>query len=139
MIAQSAFGLEVGEWAIIIGAIVFTLDVAGLSRSSRTVRRENADMRERSATLEGETKTKDQKILALERERDELKAHNVDALFLVMREHDERMAKVALGMTENLASLQAEMTTHEEQAALRHGRSLALLEQMTEALREVAR
>lgn len=134
-LAQSAFGLEVAEWAIIIGAIFFAFEVSGLSRSSRTLRPENADLRERNATLEGETKARAEKLVALERERDDLKTRQVDALLIVMRDHDERMSRAATGMTESLVGLAAEIASHEERAATRHGKTLALLEEMTVSLK----
>jgi len=66
VVAAIAFGLDVAEWAIVVAAVIFSLDVLGVSRSARTIRRQNADFRERNATLEGELKTRDERISALE-------------------------------------------------------------------------
>ena len=135
MVADTtAFGIGLAEWAIIIAAIIFTLDVLGISRSSRTIRRENADLKERNQTLEIEVRDLQGKVSVLEKQVEELKAHNVEALFAAFREHDERMSVAATALTSSLTKLADEIGNHEERADGRHKATLTVLNAMTEKL-----
>lgn len=132
-----AFGVSYSEWAIIALAIIFTLDVLGISRSGRTARRQNADLRERNATLEGEVGQRDERIDSmqmqindLKRQLDELKSRNVDALFSAFRDHDERMVKAALELTDNLAALADGIASHEAQAQVHHSAMMHVIERI---------
>lgn len=52
MISAQAFGFELSEWVVIVGAAWFVLDTAGIGRGSRLVRRENREYKERNEMLE---------------------------------------------------------------------------------------
>jgi uncharacterized protein YlxW (UPF0749 family) len=116
----TAFGLGFAEWAIIAAALIFSLDVLGISRSGRTARRQNADLRERNATLEGEVRILEEKLTSLERQVEDLKSRSVDALLAMMREHDIRMTEAADSLSAVLGLLKQSITQHEDQAAVRH-------------------
>lgn len=64
MIAATAFGLDVAEWALVGLALIFVLDTAGISRSGRTARRQNTDLRERNTMLEQENQRVDSELAA---------------------------------------------------------------------------
>jgi chromosome segregation ATPase len=131
--AVTAFDIGLAEWAIIVAAIIFAFDVLGLSRSGRTVRRQNADLRERNATLEGEVKTLEGKVANLEREVGELKRHSVDALLSEFRDHDQRMSAAATGLTENLNLLATNIARHEDQAQARHQAMMEVMKSLVRA------
>lgn len=135
LVAAQAFGLELTEWVLIAALIAGILEVAGLSRSSRTLRKENADLRERNATLESEDRLREQRLRALELANEELKAKSVDALFLAFRDHDERMNTANGGMISALSNLAQGIAQHEDQAIERHEAMLSALAGIVQVLK----
>lgn len=80
MIAAAAFGLEIAEWVVIVGGMFAVAELLGLSRSGRTIRRENADLRERNATLEGDVKRLSDELVRLSALVDDLKRRDQAAV-----------------------------------------------------------
>lgn len=141
MLAADAFGLQLTEWALIVGAVFFVAEMSGISRSGRTARKDNADLRERVATLEGENKTLEEKdaskqrqIEELQKQVDDLKERNVDALWTAYREHDTRVTEGHAQLGANMARLADSIALHEEQAQGRHGAMLAIMERIADTV-----
>lgn len=65
-VASVAFGLELTEWFVILGGVYALAELAGLSRSSRTIRRQNTDVLERNKMLEGEVERLKARVQQLE-------------------------------------------------------------------------
>lgn len=138
-LAADAFGLEITEWALLITGVFVAAEITGFSRSGRTARRDNSDLRERNATLEGEVKALEEKAVSAQRQIDELtkqvdelKARNVDALWAAYREHDVRVTEGHQALGETMTRLSESITLHEEQAQGRHGAMLVILERIAE-------
>lgn len=131
---MTPFGLGIAEWAVIGAFIVFSLEVMGISRSARTIRRENADLKERNITLESEVRELAERNKTLLQQVSELKERSVDALFSAFKEHDERMSAAAGGLTIALNQLAAEIEAHEDRAQRRHMATLEVLERMVAKL-----
>ena len=129
--ATTIFGLEIAEWGLVALAVAFVFEVAGVSRSSRTIRRQNADLRERNAQLEGEVKALQEKTVSLERQIEDLKLRSVDALMTIMRDHDDRMSSAASQLGATLDRVAATIAGHEERATVRH-------QEMVKALNSIA-
>ena len=131
------FGLELVEWAFLAGAVLFGLEVAGLSRSGRTARRQNADLRERNALLETELTELKHQIGVCRQEIERLKSRSVDALYTAFTEHTAEDKATFTEMSQTLIRLGVEMSAHEQRAAERHTKTLVLLESMTTRLEQM--
>lgn len=126
------FGFTLAELGVIALAVVFAAEVAGFSRSTRTVRAQNADLRERNATLEGEVKAMKLKIGELETQVNLLKMRSVDALMEMQLDHDRRMTSLVEGQTSLLDHAAGAITSHEDRAVERHDRMLAALTKLVQ-------
>lgn len=118
ILASVAFGLELTEWLVIGGACYGIAELAGLSRSARTIRRENADLRHANQTLEKEVAKLDAEVKRLDSEVKRLEASDQKAVLAAITAHDEAMARFA----ETLAGRADE---HERQAQTRRGEQKA--------------
>lgn len=142
----AAIGLSLSD-AIILAAVLgagfkVLADYRGWTRSPALVRQENADLRERNATLDSEVKRLDgadrekaSQIAALEARVQELLKRDQAAVLEAIAAHDFSM--VALG--EALASRAEE---HERQAQARraqqrteHGEAMGVWKQMREIMK----
>lgn len=121
----ASLGLNFTDAAIIVGVSVFVLtklaEMRGWLPSSALIRQENADLRERNATLEQEVhrlseadRDKGNKLAALEALVHELKQRDQAAVLTAIAAHDASMVKLG----ETLASLSQ---THEQRAEQRAG------------------
>lgn len=82
-------------FAVVAGALKVLADARGWTRSPALVRQENADLRERNATLEAEMKrldesdrAKGERIAALEAMVDELKKRDQGAVLNALHQHE---------------------------------------------------
>lgn len=124
MLAAEAFGISVTEWALIAGAVFFVLDFLGMSKSGRTVRRQNADLRERNVTLEAESKAhevavqaRDERIHVLE-----LKVEALERELGDVKQRDQAAVLVAI-------------ESHERNAGTRHERMVSVLTEIRDAVK----
>lgn len=124
MIGAVAFGLDLAEWALVGLALIFVLDTAGISRSGRTARRQNADLRERNTMLEQENQRVDSELAA----------------------RDARIAQLDLRITEletelsdvkrrDQGAVLTAIEVHEVHAGERHERTLGVLTEIRDAVK----
>lgn len=93
--------------AVVVAALKVLADYRGWTRSPALVRQENADLRERNATLEAEVKRLDQAdrekaeaIARLEAQVDELRARDQAAVLDAISNHDAAMARLGQALVE---------------------------------------
>lgn len=93
--------------AVVVAGLKVLADYRGWTRSPALVRQENADLRERNATLESEVKRLDradrekaEAIARLEAQVEELRARDQAAVLEAIANHDASMIKLG----ENLAA-----------------------------------
>lgn len=95
IVASVAFGLELTEWLVIGGACYGIAELAGLSRSARTIRRENADLRHANQTLEKEVAKLDSEVKRLDSEVKRLEASDQKAVLAAISAHDTTVSALA--------------------------------------------
>lgn len=110
-----ALDLSFTDGAILIGVVLFGLtkvsELRGWTRSPALVRQENADLRERNASLEAEVRRlsdadreKGEKIAALEALVSELKERDQAAVLTSIARHDEGMVRLGEALTGAMAA-----------------------------------
>ena len=116
--------------AVVLAGVKVLADYRGWTRSPALVRQENADLRERNATLEADVKRLDaadrekaQQIAVLESQIADLKKQDQAAVLAAIAAHDQSVAAMAIEGRSATDSLQALMKQHETNAASRHERS----------------
>lgn len=120
MTAVQAFGLEFAEWGLIVLGVYFALDVMGLSRGSRTIRRQNHDLKARNDQLENDH-VSDRALIGELREK-------VAVLETQVAELQARDQGAVLNL----------VLQHEHGAIERHTKTLAVLVEIRDTLRERA-
>ena len=105
----ASLGLSLSD-AIILAAVLAAgfkvlADYRGWTRSPALVRQENADLRERNATLEAEVnrldrldRSKGERIAALEAQVEELQKRDQAAVLEAITKHDESMVRLGEAM-----------------------------------------
>ena len=105
----AALGLSLSDGIILVAVLGAGLkvlaDYRGWTRSPALVRQENADLRERNATLAAEverlseeTKAQGQEIAKLQREVDLLRERDQAAVLEAISKHDQSMVKLGEAM-----------------------------------------
>lgn len=135
---MAALDLSLTDAAILIGVVIFALtkvsELRGWTRSPALVRQENADLRERNATLESEVKQL--------RESDRAKGERIAALEAQVKElqkRDQAAVLDAIARQEDAVSRFFEKSlelarTHETAAAARTERTIGVLTGIYERL-----
>lgn len=92
--------------AVVVAGLKVLADYRGWTRSPALVRQENADLRERNATLESEVKRLDiadrekaEAIARLEAQVEELRSRDQAAVLKAISNHDASMVKLGEAMT----------------------------------------
>lgn len=114
----AALDISLTDAAILIGVVVFALtklaELRGWTRSPALVRQENADLRERNATLEAEVRRLDEsdrdkakQIAALEARVEELQKRDQAAVLEAISNHDSSMVLMGRAITESITAHEA--------------------------------
>ena len=109
---EAVHDLSFADWAILVavaGYIVTRVaEARGWMTSTGIVRRENADLRERNATLEGEVRRLDEadrakaeRIAALEARLADLETRDQAAVLAAIAKHDESMVTLGRSLSEH--------------------------------------
>lgn len=120
----TAFGLTLFEWGVLAGLALGAAEVLGVSRSGRTARKENVDLRDRNATLEQEAKRMDAELASRDARiaRLELRTAELESELSEVKRRDQGAVLTAI-------------EGHEAHAGERHERMIGVLAEIRDAVK----
>lgn len=127
--------------AVILASIKWVADYRGWTRSPALVRQENADLRERNATLQAEVTRLDaadrenrERIAALEAQVSELQSRDQRAVLDAIAAHEESVAAMWRDNRSYSERHEQAAESRNQQAADRHRESVAVLRDIRDNL-----
>lgn len=120
----AAFGITLIEWGLILGLLFGAAEIAGLSRSGRTARKDNVDLRERNSTLEAENQRVDTELASRDAKiaRLDLRITELEAELSEVKRRDQGAVLEAIA-------------SHEANAGVRHERMIDVLGEIRDAVK----
>lgn len=135
MVAELGLSLSDGLIiaAIVAAAVKVIADQRGWTRSTALVRQENADLRERNATLEADVKRLDQadrqkaeRIAVLEAKLVELETRDQKAVLEAIATHDLSMVRLGESLTKASLDHERNAQARSAEAGVRHDEAIRL-------------
>lgn len=130
--------------AVLAGALKVLADYRGWTRSPALVRQENADLRERNATLEAEVKRLDQadrekasQIAALEARVEELQKRDQAAVLDAISNHDQSMVRLGEALANRADEHERHAQSRRVEQRQEHTEAMAVWGEMRDSLRTV--
>lgn len=127
--------------AVLAAGVKVLADQRGWTRSPALVRQENADLRERNATLQAEVQRLDgldrekaERIAALEAQVSELQQRDQGAVLNAIARHEASVAEMWRENREAGERHERQAESRNEQAAARHAESVAVLKDIRDKL-----
>lgn len=141
--------LTLADGAILVGVILFALtklaELRGWTRSTALVRQENADLRERNATLQAEVdrlaaadREKGERIAALEALVAKLQENDQAAVLRAIEKHEESVGVMWRQNIEAAGQLAELMRDHEKNVAQRAAENHARHNEAMQVWREIS-